>query len=64
MATSPNEAEVGELRERPYQRRFFSLPDRSVVTVWADKRGAINLTVTKSGSTLPIAVAEEKGVGD
>lgn len=54
--------DIEEVRRKPYQRKAVSLPNRSVVTVWSDKKGAINLTVTKSPVT--IKEADLEGVGD
>ncbi len=55
--------EIEEMRSVPFQRRFFPLPDLSVVTAWFDGQGALRLTRNENPATLKEEVMEEVGVG-
>lgn len=55
--------DIEEARAAPYQRKVVFLPNRSAVTVWSDKAGAIHLTVTEKSVILEEAVLEGGRVG-
>lgn len=63
MVIPVNEAELEALRENPYQRRAFPLPDLSVVVAWVDNKGAVRLTVHAKPRTLDLEETEGARVG-
>jgi len=58
-----NQVDIRELRARPFQRKFFLRPDLSLVVAWADKDGAIHLTVDQNQSTLSLEATAGGRVG-
>jgi len=60
----PKSTEVDAVRRRAFQRMAIPLPNRLLLTMWADRRGAVHLTVSENASTLKEAVLEAGRVGN